>query len=356
MSKRYITLLSVLVLALIIFSQRGALMLRVLPAALDNSLSANLVDNLEDGLHVSLCGAGGPMPSTNRSGACVAVVAGKQLFVVDAGTNGARNLGRMGFNQGQIEALLLTHFHSDHIDGLGEMAMLRWVTSNNNSPLPVYGPVGVTEVVAGFNRAYSRDAVHRNDHHGDAVAPLTGTGMTAVSFELPQNGTALTVYQQGPIKIEMISVDHSPVAPAVAYKFSYKDRSALISGDTVKSAVIEKHATGIDLLVHEALSAKLVNLMADAAGRANNPLREKIFHDILDYHATPVEAAETARDAAVGHLLYYHIVPPLIAPGMEAIWNEGVDDVFENFTVGEDGSSISLPANSSEIIIRPRLL
>lgn len=350
MKKVSIAVVAVLALALLVFAQRGPLMLKLVPTALDKAMSKNLLEELDDGLHISLCGAGGPMPSSNRSGACVAVVAGKQLFVIDAGTNGARNLGRMGFVQGSIEALLLTHFHSDHIDGLGEMAMLRWVTTNNSSPLPVYGPEGVADVVAGFNRAYSQDAKHRNDHHGDAVAPLGGSGMTAVSFALPETGDALTVYEKGSLKIEMINVDHSPVSPAVAYKFSYKDRTALISGDTIKSPAIEKHAAGIDLLVHEALSAKLVGLMADAAERANNPLREKIFDDILDYHATPVEAAETARDAEVGHLLYYHIVPPLIAPGMEAIWSEGVEQVFPRFTIGEDGSSVSLPANSDKII------
>ena len=148
----------------------------------------------------------------------------------------------------------------------------------------------------------------------------------------------------------MISADHFPITPAVAYKFTYKDRSLLISGDTVKSPAIEKHSAGVDLLVHEALSTKLVLLLAESAARADNPLREKIFNDVHDYHTTPVEAAEIARDADVGHLVYYHVVPPLIAPGMEAIWLEGVDEVFSRFTLGEDGTSVSLPANSDEII------
>ena len=33
--------------------------------------------------------------------------------------------------------------------------------------------------------------------------------------------------------------------------------------------------------------------------------------DILDYHATPVEAAETAQAAGVSFLLLSHVVPPL---------------------------------------------
>ncbi len=350
MKKRYIAGTIALLLALIVYIERGAIMLKILPGALDKMMSAQPLAELPDGLHISLCGAGGPMPSTNRSGPCVAVMAGEQLFIIDAGTNGARNLGRMGFNQGDIEALFLTHFHSDHIDGLGEMAMLRWVAGNHSSPLPVYGPEGVADVVAGFNQAYAKDAAHRTDHHGTAAVPPSGTGMSAVSFALPEADESLTVYANDNLKIEMISADHFPITPAVAYKFTYKDRSLLISGDTVKSPAIEKHSAGVDLLVHEALSTKLVLLLAESAARADNPLREKILNDIHDYHTTPVEAAEIARDADVGHLVYYHVVPPLIAPGMEAIWLEGVDEVFSRFTLGKDGTSVSLPANSDEII------
>jgi len=136
----------------------------------------------------------------------------------------------------------------------------------------------------------------------------------------------------------------------VGYLFTYKGRSALISGDTDKSATIEKFAQGIDLLVHEALSPQLVGLMNETATRAGNKNLAKITADILDYHASPVEAAETARDASVGHLLYYHIVPPLVLPGAEAAWLEGVDEVFADYTLGQDGTAFSMPAGSDEVI------
>ena len=91
-------------------------------------------------------------------------------------------------------------------------------------------------------------------------------------------------------------------------------------------------------------------MMNDAAERAGNENIAKIASDILDYHASPVEAAETAREAGVGHLLYYHIVPPLLVPGLEAAWLEGVDEVFPDHTVGRDGTAFSMPAGSDEIV------
>ena len=248
----------------------------------------------------------------------------------------------------------MTHFHSDHIDGLGEVATIRWTAGGHSSPLKVYGPEGVARVVDGFNQAYGQDKIYRNDHHGDETTPLSGAGMAAVSATLPADGKLISVYEQDGLKVEMLAVDHFPISPAVAYRFSYKGRTALISGDTNKSANIEKFAQGIDLLVHEALNPTMLNAMNQAATAADRPNTAKIFHDVLDYHATPTEAAETARDAGVGHLLYYHVVPPLIMPASEAIWLEGVDERFGDYTLGEDGTSISLPANSSDIVVSSR--
>jgi ribonuclease Z len=138
------------------------------------------------------------------------------------------------------------------------MAMLRWVTGNNSRPLPVYGPKGVISVVGGFNQAYGRDAGYRTNHHGTAVTPPSGAGMSPISIDLPPPGESMSIYSNDNLQIEIISADHFPVTPAVAYKFTYKGRSLLISGDTVKSAAIEKHSAGVDLMIHEALSTKLV--------------------------------------------------------------------------------------------------
>jgi ribonuclease Z len=119
------------------YSQRVAIVMRVLSAATETAMSDNLLDELGDGLHITVCGAGGPMPDPKRSGPCVAVVAGGKIFVVDAGTGGAKNLARLRYPLGDIAALFLTHFHSDHIDGLGELAMMGWVNGANTAPLPV---------------------------------------------------------------------------------------------------------------------------------------------------------------------------------------------------------------------------
>ncbi len=350
MKKVFFLLASLLAVTMLAYSQRATIATRIMERGLESRLGADRIAELDDGLHLALCGAGGPLPAPNASGPCVAVIAGKQLFIVDVGTDGPRNLGRMGYPVGNVQAVFLSHFHSDHIDGLGELATLRWAGGDNQQPLPVHGPTGVERVVDGFNMAYSQDFIYRNDHHGDTVAPLSGAGLAAKPFAQPALGELATLIDDGELKVEALAVDHSPVDPAVGYRFSYKGRSLLISGDTVKSANIEQFAKGIDLLVHEALAPNLVRMMHEAANKNGNPIIARITHDILDYHASPVEAAETARDAGVGHLLYYHIVPPLIIPGQKALYLDGAETIFPNYTIGEDGVAFSLPANSREII------
>jgi ribonuclease Z len=229
-----------------LFALRGPLALRVMDRVLSRTMAADPIAELPDGLHVLLCGAGGPLPDPVRSGPCAAVIAGRSMVVVDAGTGGARNLQRLGFTPGRSDAQFLTHFHSDHIDGLGEMAMLRWTGAAHDTPLPVYGPAGVEEVVAGFDGAYRQDASYRVAHHGAATVPPSGAGMTAQPFAPPAPGEAPVVYESNGLRVTAFAVDHDPVRPAVGYRFEYGGRSLVVSGDTKKSANLEAQARGVD--------------------------------------------------------------------------------------------------------------
>lgn len=350
MKKRYIVLLIIFAVLIGGYSQRDMLVTRLLQAGIDRQFSADGIAALGDGLHVGLCGAGSPLPAPKASGPCVAVVADGTLYVVDVGTDSPRNLTRMGWAASALEGVFITHFHSDHIDGLGELMTLRWAGGSFESPLPVYGPTGIERVVNGFNEAYAQDFIYRQAHHGDSVAPLSAAGGVSQPFRKPAPGKTVTLLDKDGLTIEAFSVTHTPVDPAVGYRFSYKGRTVVISGDTIKDQNIVDMAKGADLLVHEALAANLVALINEGARNNQQANLVKITHDIPDYHATPKDAAETAAEAGVGHLLYYHIVPALLVPGQERLFLNGAEDIFENYTIGYDGVAFSLPANSDEII------
>jgi ribonuclease Z len=357
MKRLLLGLLAVVVaLALLVYALQTRLVLRLVESRVAANASASLLDDLPDGLHVALCGAGSPLPDPARSGPCVAVIAGDRLFVVDVGAGASRILSRIRIPQGRVDAVFLSHFHSDHIDGLGELLLQRWINRGAEEPTPVVGPEGVASVVDGFNRAYQLDRGYRVAHHGEAIAPPRGHGGEARAFAVPPPGEGETVWSGDGIRVTAFRVDHSPIEPAVGFRFDYGGRSAVLSGDTVKSASVERFARGADLLVHEALASSLVAAMTRGLERAGRPSLAKITTDILDYHATPVEAAEVARDAGVGHLLYYHIVPPLLLAPMEAVFLEGVGEVYEGpVTLGRDGTLVMLPAGSDVIDVRELL-
>ncbi len=348
---------SVVVLALLAAAAawvlRGPLSVMVAKRVVVGRLAADALNDLPDGLHIGLCGAGSPFPDDKRAGPCSVVVAGKRLFVFDAG-GGTRNIGKMGFVQGRVEAIFLTHFHSDHIDGLGELLLQRWVSTSNTVPVPVYGPPGVEQVVAGIMQAYGQDQHYRVAHHGDATVTASGFGGVARPFQVGPEGHVV-VLKDADLEIDAFLVDHAPIHPAVGYRIAYKGRSIVLSGDTKKSPAVQREATGVDLLVHEALSEPLVHILEDGAGQAGRPKLKKIFNDILNYHATPEQAAETARDAKVRYLLLNHIVPGLALPGMDQAFLGSAADIFKGpIRVGQDGDFISLPAGSTQIDVSRR--
>ena len=333
-----------------VYALRKPLTLRVMSRVAESNMGGSLIDDLPDGLHVALCGAGSPLPDPQRSGPCTAVVAGRMLFIVDSGSGSSRVLSRMRIPQGEIEAVFLTHFHSDHIDGLGELLLQRWANGGRSEPAPLHGPRGVEEVARGFDVAYRQDLGYRVAHHGEAVVPRSGAGARAFPFALPPDGAGEVVLERDGVEVTAFRVDHDPVEPAVGYRFDYAGRSVVLSGDTAKSANLETFARGADLLVHEALAPHLVEVITAAAERAGNERIAKISRDILDYHTTPVEAGESAQAAGARHLLFNHIVPPLLLPPMVEIFTEGVDEVYEGpFTVGRDGMLVTMPAGSDAI-------
>ena len=331
--------------------QRGPISVALLTRQVDSLIRlADPLATLPDGLHVGLCGAGSPFPDDKRSGPCTVVVAGRRMFVVDSGSNAANNIGRMRLNAGQIEALFFTHYHSDHIAGLGELMLQRWIQGTAKAPLPIHGPTGLEKMLQGFNDAYTLDKGYRVAHHGQTVAPPGGSGGKALMFELPADTGRKVLLSEPDLEIVAFAVEHAPVSPAVGYRVRYKDRTVVLSGDTKKTASVAREAKGADLLVHEALSPVLLSLLErgfSAAGRNN---LSKIMHDVLDYHTTPEEAAEIAQGAGVRALVLNHIVPPLPTSGLDPVFLQRAQEIYSGpLRIGADGDWFTLPAGSQRV-------
>jgi ribonuclease Z len=312
-------------------------------------MSSDPVAELPDGLHAAIAGSGSPLPDRERGNPCVAVLAGGRVFVVDAGERASETLNRMGIDPGRIESVLLTHFHSDHIGGLPSLTIQRWVAEGTTTRLRVIGPPGVERVVSGLNEAYALDSGYRTAHHGEAVAPSAAGGMEAETFPFPESDPAVVIEGDG-LRVTAFAVDHFPAEPAVGFRFDYGGRSLVISGDTSYTPSLVRASRGADLLIHDALSPELTGLVGNAAAQAGLEGRAKIFADIVDYHASPGEAADAAREAGVGALALTHIVPPLPLKGLEGPF---LGDARERFGgplwLARDGDLYSLPVGGEGV-------
>lgn len=325
---------------------RGWIAQRAFDQALDQNVGIDRSLALGDGLHAYVCGSGSPMPDADRAGPCIAVMAGRDGFVFDAGAGSARKLMRMGFPADRMQALFLTHLHSDHFDGLGEMMLQAWVGGSRAEPLPIYGPAGTEQVVAGLTAAYSIDRGFRVAHHGAEVVRPAGFGGTAKLISEPADASAANVvYAANGVTITAILVNHAPISPAYGYRIDYKGRSITISGDTVYSPEFVAASKDTDLMFHEALNKPMILAMSAKLAERGRKDSAKIMADIPGYHATPEDAARAAKTAGAKALVLYHLVPPVPARLIEPMFLGDADKIYSGpLKLADDGMIVSLPA------------
>ena len=290
-----------------------------------------------DGLRVFMCGTSSPLPAPDRAQACVAVMAGDRLYLVDAGAGSARTLSLARVDMSQLRGVLLTHFHSDHITSLPEFNLNSWV-AGRPAPLTVFGPIGVTQVVDGFNAAYSLDSEYRVTHHGAELLP------PALAVMQPQEIAPGVVSAEDDLVVTAYPADHFPVVPALIYRFDYRGRSVVVSGDTLVNEGLIEAATGADLLLQDALSVPIIAALEQATAGSRI---SKIFHDIPEYHAPTADMVRLLESAGVKQLALYHLVPPPANFLFEKIFTR---DLPDEVILTEDGMTFDLPAGSEEII------
>jgi ribonuclease Z len=241
---------------------------------------------------VTLLGTGVPTPRPERFGPSTLIEAGDQKLLIDAGRGATIRLYQLGIPLGRIDALLLTHYHSDHTVGVPDLWLTGWLQSHfatRATPFHVIGPPGAKSLMSNLERAYALDIKIRI---ADEKLPPEGAAVDVEEFD--RDGV---VYEKNGVKVIAFEVDHGDVIkPAYGYRIEYAGRTVVISGDTRFNENVIKFGAGADLLIHEVAIAR-PELMSEA-----------FFQRIMAHHTTAREAGIVFARTKPKLAAYTHLV------------------------------------------------
>lgn len=298
-----------------------------------------------DAITVVTCGTGTPIPS-NRAQACTAVFAGGLFLLFDAGDGAERSMERSLLPVAEIDAVFLTHFHSDHIADLGEVVSRSWILGRT-ARLPVYGGESVARVVEGFNAVYALDDGYRTAHHGEDILPPDVA--RAEPHEIADPGAAgAAVFERDGVVVRAFRVNHAPVEPAFGYRVEFAGRSVVVSGDTIATDGLREASVDADVLVAEVMNREVLEAAECALGRLGDPRDARLVRDIRGYHVGTAELASLAESAGVRRLVLTHLVPTVDDgdPRADLFFAGPVRAGFSGEVIGaKDGQRIVVPVD-----------
>jgi ribonuclease Z len=251
---------------------------------------------------VTLLGTGSPLPVTDRFGAATLVEAGQEKLLFDVGRGATIRLTQVGVSIGSLNAVFLTHFHSDHTSGIPDLWLTGWIGryyGNRQKPFRIIGPTGTVSLMQNLERAYADDVRIRL---ADEKNPAEGIATSPSEFAKDS-----VVYEANGVKVAAFEVDHGDlIKPAYGYRVDYDGRSVIISGDTRYSKNLETHAQSATLIIHE-------------VAIANQEYYDKtpIVKFIMAHHIGPDEAGALFARLQPKLAAYTHLVF-LGAPGYPA--------------------------------------
>jgi len=234
----------------------------------------------------------------------------------------------------------------------------RWGGASHRDPVPVIGPQASNR----WSKAsmtptlWTRKVSRRASWRSHAAAVGRGRSRARVHAGRRLGCKSGGARRKDGLTITAFAVNHYPVFPAAGYRFDYRGRSVVISGDTAPSQTLAKYSRGVDVLFHEGLQTAMVSVLHDDAIGNGRPALAKITADIPSYHTTPEDAARIAQQSGVRYLMFYHTIPPLPLAYLNAAFLGDAPKIFKGpITVGKDGMMMSLPAGATAVTMRELL-
>ncbi|HEX8966951.1 MAG TPA: ribonuclease Z [Chloroflexota bacterium] len=292
-------------------------------------------------IDVALVGTGGMMPLPNRWLASVLVRYSRHLVLFDCGEGTQISLRALGWGIKNIDLILISHVHGDHVTGLPGL-LLSQGNSGRSEPVHIVGPPGLGPVLDGLRAAapYLPFEVHFRPLSSGDCFPLDDLTVSCVAAEhrvdclayrldLPRLPRFLAARAQalGVPRDAWKRLQHGEtigdVRPADVLGPPRRGLSVGLVVDTRPTGAIADLVTGVNLLVCEGTFGS-----DDDQPRA-----------VETRHMTFREAALLARQAGAERLVLTHFSPAVVDPQAFAA---SARDIFPETVVGHDHLSLSL--------------
>jgi len=202
-------------------------------------------------MEITLLGTGSPLPDPRRGGPATLVRAGGQTILVDAGRAVVMRLAGAGTLPVLLNAVLITHLHSDHITDLNDVITSHWVMTGQETPLVVYGPPGTQTVVDGILMMLAPDISYRLAHHTDTLTYKPKVVVTEV-----KPGATFAI---GDVQVKVARTHHQPVEPTVAFRLEHDGKSVVLGGDGIPCDTLDEICAGADAYVQTVIREDLTD-------------------------------------------------------------------------------------------------
>lgn len=280
---------------------------------------------------------GGPIVNPERFQPANLLVVNGRNIVVDAGDGLSERLAAKRIRMGQIDDVLVSHLHFDHVAGLLGVLGLRFQT-NPRKPVNIYGPPGTATLVEGLLMGM-----------GPAMEASYGTedGFRMTPDELVQvheirGGDTLKL---GDVTVTALKNTHYSFRPgsaldqkyeSLSFRFDTPDRSIVYSGDTGWSERLIELAKGVDLLVVELLD--LPSIMVTIKQTVPKVMQGQVAKHLANHHLSPEQVGKLAAQAGVKKVVATHLVNGgRITPEITAGWAASIAENFDGeITIGDD--------------------
>ncbi|MBI3452033.1 MAG: MBL fold metallo-hydrolase [Rhodospirillales bacterium] len=275
-------------------------------------------------MRLTLLGTGCPQCDPDRLGPANLVRHAGLAYLVDCGSGVTQRLIAAGAPGRSLDAVFLTHLHSDHIVDLFQLVISSW-HQGRDRPQRLFGPKGTQRFVDGMMALWRPELDQRIAHER---RPST----VALDIEVTEIGEG-EIFRAGDFSVSAFAVDHRPVREAFGFAFAGGGKRLVFSGDTARCPAVVRAARRADALVHECF---IHREMKPAPGMRT----EEGTRNVAAYHTLSHEVGKIAAEAEVGCLILNHFVPTRF--DRAALLAEVRRDFAGTLVIGEDLLSLDL--------------